>query len=44
MLADGIRSIFIEGAGFREVLQSLFILSGTGLIFFALGLKIYRWY
>lgn len=44
MLADGIRSIFIEGAGFREVFHSIFILSGTGVIFFSIGLKIYRWY
>jgi ABC-type multidrug transport system permease subunit len=44
MLADGIRSIFIEGAGFREVTSSIFILSGLGVIFFAFGLKIYKWY
>ena len=44
MLADGIRSIFIEGAGFKEVLRSIFILSGTGVIFFSIGLKIYKWY
>jgi len=44
MLADGIRSIFIEGAGFKEVAGSIFILSGLGIIFFSVGLKIYKWY
>jgi ABC-2 type transport system permease protein len=44
MLADGIRSIFIEGAGFREVTSSIFILSGLGVLFFGIGLKIYKWY
>jgi ABC-2 type transport system permease protein len=44
MLADGIRSIFIEGAGFKEVITSIFVLSGLGIIFFGLGLKIYKWY
>jgi len=44
MLADGIRSIFIEGAGFMEVAGSILILSGLGIIFFSVGLKIYKWY
>jgi ABC-type multidrug transport system permease subunit len=44
MLADGIRGIFIEGAGFKEVAASIFILSGLGVVFFGIGLKIYKWY
>jgi ABC-2 type transport system permease protein len=44
MLADGIRSIFIEGAGFKEVAGSILVLNGLGVLFFAIGLKIYKWY
>lgn len=44
MVADGIRSIFIEGAGFAQITIPLAILSALGIIFFALGLKIFRWY
>jgi ABC-2 type transport system permease protein len=44
LLADGIRSIFIEGAGLAHVLFPSFLLALTGLVFFTLGLKIFRWY
>jgi ABC-type multidrug transport system permease subunit len=44
LLADGVRSIFIEGAGFREILLPFFILMATGLVFFATGLKIFKWH
>jgi len=44
MLADGLRSIFIEGAGFAEVSIKIGILSSLGLIFFVTGIKIYKWY
>jgi ABC-type multidrug transport system permease subunit len=44
MLADSIRSIFIEGAGFGQVGWETAILSGMGILFFSLGLKIYKWY
>ncbi len=44
LLADGIRSIFIEGAGLHDILVSSTILSAVGIIFFLAGLKIYRWY
>jgi ABC-type multidrug transport system permease subunit len=44
MLADGVRSIFIEGAGFGEVLLPSAVLSLTGLIFFTAGLKIFKWH
>jgi len=44
MLTDGIRSIFNEGAGLREVTIPVMILSGTGILFFAAGLKIFKWH
>jgi ABC-2 type transport system permease protein len=44
MLADGVRSIFIEGAGLFQVAQPILILTFTGLLFFTAGLKIFRWY
>lgn len=44
LLADGIRSIFIEGAGLANILFPSFLLALTGLVFFTLGLKIFKWY
>jgi ABC-type multidrug transport system permease subunit len=44
MLTDGIRSIFNEGAGYREVVLPIFILTTTGIAFFAAGLKIFKWH
>jgi len=44
MLADGIRSIFIEGAGLNETLLPSFILLLIGTVFFSAGLKIFKWY
>jgi len=44
MLTDGIRSIFNEGAGYAEVAFPVIILSVTGVIFFAIGLKIFKWH
>ncbi|MCX6248905.1 MAG: ABC transporter permease [Bacteroidetes bacterium] len=44
MLADGIRSVFIEGAGFAEIAVPALILASTGIIFFLAGLKIFRWH
>ena len=44
MLADGIRSIMIEGAGFAEVAMPVMILSFTGLVFFTAGMRIFRWH
>ena len=44
MLTDGIRGIFNEGAGFREVALPIVILTGVGAIFFASGLKIFKWH
>ena len=44
MLTDGIRSIFNEGAGLREVIIPVIILTGTGALFFTAGLKIFKWH
>ncbi len=44
MLADGVRSVFIEGAGFAEITVPSLILAGTGIAFFVAGLKIFRWH
>jgi ABC-2 type transport system permease protein len=43
MLADSIRSIFNEGAGFAQVALPAFVLAGLGAIFFFAGMKIYKW-
>jgi ABC-type multidrug transport system permease subunit len=44
MLADSIRSIFIEGAGFSDVYIPIISMAGIGIITFLAGLKIYKWY
>jgi ABC-2 type transport system permease protein len=44
MLADGIRGIFNEEAGFHEVTLPIIILLGIGTIFFTAGLKIFKWH
>ncbi len=44
ILADGIRSIFNEGAGYHEVAIPILVLSATGILFFAAGLKIFKWH
>lgn len=44
MLADGVRSVFIEGAGFAEITIPSLVLAGTGIVFFVAGLKIFRWH
>jgi ABC-type multidrug transport system permease subunit len=44
MMADGVRSIFIEGAGFHEVLLPSAVMSATGLVFFITGLRIFKWH
>lgn len=44
MMADGVRSIFIEGAGLVQVAQPVLILTAVGAVFFTAGLKIFRWY
>ena len=44
MLADGIRSVFIEGAGFAEIAVPSLILTSMGIICFIAGLKIFHWH
>jgi ABC-2 type transport system permease protein len=44
MLTDGIRSIFNEGAGYGEVAMPIVILTATGVFFFTIGLKIFKWH
>ena len=44
MVADGIRSIFNEGAGYHEVALPIIILISIGTIFFSVGLKVFKWH
>jgi ABC-2 type transport system permease protein len=44
LLADGIRSIFIEGAGLTEIALPFFALLITGIVSFFIGLKFFKWY
>ncbi|MCE9598515.1 MAG: ABC transporter permease [Spirochaetia bacterium] len=44
LLADSVRSVFIEGAGPADILLPSMILSAMGLFFGAIGLRVYRWY
>ncbi|MCL2650364.1 MAG: ABC transporter permease [Candidatus Azobacteroides sp.] len=43
-LADGMRSIFNEGAGWMEILSPSIALSAFGFICFAIGMKLFKWY
>jgi hypothetical protein len=43
-MADDMRSIFIEGAGFGNVSFHALILALIGVIFFSIGLKIFKWH
>lgn len=44
LLADGMRSIFIEGAGYADIYLPSLILAGIGVLFFSAGLRIFKWY
>ncbi len=44
MLADGMRSIFNEGAGLKSVIDEILVLSASGFVFSFIGLKIFKWY
>lgn len=44
ILADSIRSIFIEGAGLAESAFPFFVLSIIGIVFFAVGLRYFKWH
>ena len=44
LVADGMRSIIIEGAGFHQIMIPFLILTFGGIVFFTIGLKLFRWY
>ena len=44
MLADAMRSVFIEGAGYAEVTIPSLLMFIIGILFFSAGLKIFKWY
>jgi ABC-2 type transport system permease protein len=44
MLADGVRSVFIEGAGYVTLLFPSFMLTLIGMLFFIAGLRVFKWY
>ena len=44
LVADGMRSIFIEGAGMTKIVTPAAILCIGGTICFLFGLKFFRWY
>ena len=44
MLTDGVRSIINEGAGYKEVAIPILILLSVGVLFFSVGLKIFKWH
>jgi ABC-type multidrug transport system permease subunit len=44
LLADGIRSIFIEGAGYAEISVAALVLFAVGIVTFVAGLRAFRWY
>ncbi len=44
MLADGMRSIFIEGAGYGGIYLPALILTAIGVFCFSAGLRAFRWY
>jgi len=44
LLADGIRSVFNEGAGLAQIAMPAGILTLGGLFLFMVGLRIFKWY
>jgi len=44
LLADGLRSVFIEGAGLSAVLGQSLIMAGIGVGGFLAGLKLFKWH
>ena len=42
-LADGMRSIFNEGAGWLEIVTPTIALSALGIICFTVGMKVFKW-
>ncbi|HYC86203.1 MAG TPA: ABC transporter permease [Chryseosolibacter sp.] len=44
LVADSIRSVFIESAGLADVGKAIAILNATGLVTFVVGMRSFRWY
>jgi ABC-type multidrug transport system permease subunit len=44
LMTDGFRSIFNEGSGMIDIILPSVILTATGVLFFAAGLKIFKWH
>jgi ABC-2 type transport system permease protein len=44
LMADGLRSVFTEGAGLARIWIPSFFLTLSGIICFTLGLKIFKWH
>lgn len=44
LLADSVRSVFIEGAGLVESLPYIAVLAVFGLVLFVIGIRVYKWY
>jgi ABC-2 type transport system permease protein len=44
LMVDGIRGVFIEGAGFADTAPAVFLLLLIGTVFFSAGLKIFKWH
>ena len=44
MLTDGLRSIFIEGAGCSEIILPAAMLLCIGIFFFSAGLRFFKWH
>jgi ABC-2 type transport system permease protein len=44
LMADGLRSVFTEGAGLAQVSGASLILAISGIICFAVGLRIFKWH
>jgi len=44
VMADDMRSIFIEGAGFAEVALNSAVMAATGIVFFIAGMQLFKWH
>jgi len=43
-IADGLRAIFNEGAGFPGIMLPSFFLFALGVVCFSIGVKVFKWY
>ena len=44
IFADTARAIFIEGAGWSQVMLPVGVLAGLGLVCMSIGMKVFKWY